>query len=81
MAGIVVAGSLVRTKGVNPGESYQGIISLQNTDETTAEVRIYMTEYLFYSDGSNLFGESGSHDRSNTGSVNILGSVLSRNGG
>ncbi len=41
MAGIVVAGSLVRTKSNNPGESHQGIISLQNTDETTIKVRVY----------------------------------------
>lgn len=81
MAGVVVAGSLVRTKSINPGESHQGIISLQNTDETPVEARVYITDYLFYSDGSNLFGEPGSHTRSNADWITIGSSYLTIPGG
>jgi hypothetical protein len=42
-----------------------GEISLQNTDDTLREARIYQTDYLFQSDGSNSYDDPGTQPRSN----------------
>ncbi len=63
-AGVTV-GLLTDEKEAYPGETYQGTISLTNNDSLPQEVIIYQTDYLFFSDGSNQFGEAGKLERSN----------------
>jgi len=63
-AGIIV-GELSHEKMVHIGEFYQGEITLTNNDSLPQEVLIYQTDYLFFSDGSNQFGEAGKLERSN----------------
>jgi hypothetical protein len=65
LAGVSVVGGLTREKALEPGATFEGTIQLQNTGETTCQVNAYQTDYLFYADGSNLYGEPGSAPRSN----------------
>ena len=48
-----------------PGERYGGTIVVRNPGETTGTARVYQTDYMFFSDGSNVYGEPGELDRSN----------------
>ncbi|KPL00799.1 MAG: hypothetical protein AMJ91_03245 [candidate division Zixibacteria bacterium SM23_73_3] len=65
LAGVSVVGGLTREKALEPGAKFEGTIKLQNTGETTCQVSAYQTDYLFYADGSNVYGEPGSAVRSN----------------
>ena len=48
-----------------PGQSYSGAIVVTNSGETAGVARVYQTDYMFFSDGSNAYGEPGELDRSN----------------
>jgi hypothetical protein len=65
LAGVSVIGELARKKTVRPGERYEGVVTVKNSGDTAAEVRLYQTDYLFYADGRNIYGEPGSAPRSN----------------
>jgi hypothetical protein len=64
-AGVVIVGSLTREREAAVGESYQGVIFVRNPIEEPAEVKIYQTDYLFFSDGTSIYGEPGKIGRSN----------------
>lgn len=64
-AGVSVIGGLSREKNVKPGEKFEGIIHLKNNGDSSCQVKIYQTDYLFYADGKNIYGEPGSIPRSN----------------
>jgi hypothetical protein len=65
LAGISIMGELAQEKTLEPGEKYEGVINLKNTGPTSCQVNIYQTDYLFYADGTNLYGEPGNFPRSN----------------
>jgi len=62
VAGVSVTSGLTYEKEAQVGETYQGVIQLMNTGKEPQEVKIYQTDYLFYSDGSNIYGESSNAD-------------------
>ncbi|UCB52269.1 MAG: hypothetical protein JSV10_09840 [Candidatus Zixiibacteriota bacterium] len=64
-AGVLVMGELTREKTLQPGETHEGTINLKNTGETSCQVNVFQTDYLFYADGSNVYGEPGTVVRSN----------------
>jgi archaellum component FlaG (FlaF/FlaG flagellin family) len=64
-AGVSIIGDLSSEKIVKPGEKSEGTILLKNTGENPHEVRVYQTDYLFFADGRNIYGEPGSIPRSN----------------
>ena len=64
-AKITILGSLSHEKSAQVGETYRGIIFIQNPSEELQEVKIYQTDYLFFCDGSNIYGEPGKDPRSN----------------
>ncbi len=64
-AGVVIVGSLTHEKEAAAGESYQGVIFIRNPLQESAEVKIYQTDYLFFSDGRSTYGEPGKIERSN----------------
>lgn len=70
-AGVVVIGSLARTNTIKPGEAFEGVILLKNTDKQDADVRVFQTDYLCYADGSNDYGEPGKAPRSNAGWITL----------
>ncbi|MFC1650315.1 hypothetical protein ACFL2X_01970, partial [Candidatus Latescibacterota bacterium] len=66
-AAITVVGNLSQQTVIQPGESHEGIISLRNMGATSAEVRIYQTDYSYSSDGKTLYGDPATSPRSNAG--------------
>lgn len=63
-AGITV-GTLSIEKKANPGESYEGTLTLTNDGNRLQKVAVYQTDYLCFSDGSNQFGVAGELKKSN----------------
>lgn len=70
-AGVIVIGNLARTSTIKPGETFEGVIFLKNTDKQAAEARVSQTDYLCYSDGRNEYGEPGKAPRSNAGWITV----------
>lgn len=64
-AGILVVDGLTRERVVSAGETYEGFIEIKNTGKETEDIKIYQNDYLFYSDGTNIYGEPGTNKRSN----------------
>ena len=64
-AGVVVIGNLARTASVKPGDTFEGVVFLKNTDANSADVRLFQTDYTSQADGSNDYGAPGSARRSN----------------
>jgi hypothetical protein len=69
--GIMIRGDLTQEKRTKPGETYQGIIAIQNKDKETAEAKIYQTDYLFFCDGRNLYDAPGTASRSNAAWISL----------
>lgn len=65
LAGVIVVGNLARQVVIKPGESFDGVILLKNTDARPAEARVSQTDYLCYADGRNDYAAAGSSPRSN----------------
>ncbi|MCF7950370.1 MAG: hypothetical protein K9L57_01910 [Spirochaetaceae bacterium] len=64
-AQISISNGLAHTKETGSGESYEGVIRIKNQGIENERVRLYQSDYLYYADGRNEYGEVGSHDRSN----------------
>jgi len=63
---VSVLGRLTRQATLQPGGKSEGTIVLRNNTDEPREVRVYQTDYLFYADGRNIYGEPGSVARSNS---------------
>jgi hypothetical protein len=70
-AGVQVVGNLARTSTIKPGDSFEGIIFLKNSDKEAADVRVFQTDYLSSADGSNVYGEPGKAPRSNAAWITV----------
>jgi len=64
-AQITVRGQLTHEFVVEPGQSYAGEIVISSTTDSRTGVEITQSDYLFFADGSNIYGEPGSVLRSN----------------
>lgn len=64
-ASINVSGSLTHEKVAAIGANYNGSILIENTGKVTCAVRIYQTDYLYYANGSNIYGIPGEIPSSN----------------
>ncbi len=62
---ISVRSALSDDQTVLPDTTYDGVIEVWNESDEMQQVHIYQTDYLFYSDGSNLYGDPGKLPRSN----------------
>jgi hypothetical protein len=67
MANIVVVGGLTREVNIKKldGNTSQGTIILKNMSEESQEAKMYQTDYEFFYDGRNNYGEPGKMARSN----------------
>ena len=65
-AGIHVVDDLTKEATAKPGDKVQGAILVQNSGDKPGEVKVYQTDYLFFSGGKNDYGEPGSVQRSNS---------------
>lgn len=75
-AGIAVVGGLSKEKTAACGTTYQGTIRIRNLGTTPQTVRVYQTDYRFFADGRNVYGEPGKDPRSNAGWVTLSPSLL-----
>lgn len=73
---VTVFGSLTREHNCSPGEEVNGEILVTNQGSETVEVKVYQTDYLFFADGSTIYGEVGSVERSNSQWLSISPSLL-----
>lgn len=62
---IIVVGPLTHEKETGPGVEYTGTIVLRNIAQEPKEVKVYQTDYFFYSDGRILYTDPGQLERSN----------------
>lgn len=76
MAGIAVIGALSQEKTARIGATYQGAIRIRNLGATPQTVRVYQTDYRFFSDGRNIYGAPGKDARSNAGWITFSPSLL-----
>jgi len=58
-------GELTRESTAQIGGTYRGTIVLRNSGEDPQELKLYQTDYLFFCDGTNRYGEPGKLKRSN----------------
>lgn len=70
-AGVAVIGNLARTNTIKPGDAFEGIIFLKNTDKQPADVRVSQTDYVSHADGSTEYGEAGRTPRSNANWITV----------
>ncbi len=75
-AQISVRSQLSNDVVARPGESYEGSILIRNDTDEVQQAKIYQTDYLFQSDGTNYFGDPGLDDRSNANWVEISSSTM-----
>lgn len=64
-ARVGIVGGLDHERNVEANKTYQGVIFVKNLGEEPQEVKVYQTDFLFFCDGSNLYGEPGKDPRSN----------------
>ena len=65
VAQVSVIGELSQDREAKPGEIYTGSIIVRNDTNDLQEAKAYQTDYLFHFDGTNEYGDAGSHARSN----------------
>ena len=75
-AQINIEGKMTDDRTVKPGAKYEGLIHVRNTTSRPQQVRIYQTDYLFFADGTNKYGEPGSTPRSNASWIEVSPSDL-----
>jgi len=63
---IAVPGPLTHEYVVEAGETVSGTLRVDNTSDKAVAVSVEQRDYLFFADGSNIYGEPGSHARSNS---------------
>jgi len=71
MAQISVRSQLSHDENVEPGQQYSGVILVRNDSDESQQAKVYQTDYLFQSDGTNYFGDPGKLDRSNANWIDL----------
>jgi hypothetical protein len=71
-----VRSSLSDDRVVHPDTTYEGVIQVWNETDEIQEAKVYQTDYLFYSDGSNDFGDPGEDERSNADWTRVSASTI-----
>jgi len=64
-APVVLQSPLYVEYDVQPGKAYEGTLEIVNPNDTPQDVKLYQTDYLFWADGRNEYGEPGKVARSN----------------
>ena len=70
-AELIVVGDLARSKIVSPGEKVEGAILLKNNGDKPVRAKAYLTDYLYFADGRNMYGEPGKLKRSNANWITL----------
>lgn len=75
-ANIVVVNGLTHLHDVVPGETYRGVIEIQNTKSSDQAVKVYQRDYFFRHTGESLYEAPGSLPRSNADWVDLSPTYL-----
>ncbi len=70
-ASFSVSGGLTRDLVLRPGDIEEGVLEIASSSDEPQRIRLYQSDYLFRSDGSNEFGPPGTTPRSNSGWITI----------
>jgi hypothetical protein len=62
---LIVNSSFFNQKNASPGDTYTGLISIQNNGSKPQPVKAYKTDYKFNASGANKFNPPGTDPRSN----------------
>ena len=76
-AQISIRTGLADDRIIETGTSYEGTISVVNETDEIQRVNVYQNDYLFYSDGTNLYGTPGNDPRSNADWIVVSVSSIS----
>ncbi len=71
VAQVGVVNGLTQEKVVKAGETYQGVIVLKNNGPQEEEVRLYLNDYLFNSQGQSFYEAPGKVARSNAAWITL----------
>ena len=66
-AWVSISSGLTYENHTRPGDTYNGVIQIVNSRDQIQTLKLYQTDYRFFSDGRNLYDEPGTTDRSNAG--------------
>jgi len=73
---IAILNGLTHEFKVTPGQVYEGVIILKNTEEKPEKARIYQTDYSFNAQGQKFFLPPGSNLRSNAGWISFYPALI-----
>ncbi len=76
MGKVIVVGSLTHEQDLAPGDTFSGTITLKNTADKDAGVRIYQTDYVFAANGISRYDPPGSNSRSNAAWISLSNEYL-----
>lgn len=76
IAQVSVIGELSHDREAQAGEKYDGVIVVKNDTNEPQEAKIYQTDYLFYFNGTNDYGDPGTTPRSNAKWITFSPSYL-----
>lgn len=68
---IVVLNGLTHENEAQPGETYRGVIEIQNASNIERSVRVYIRDYTFSYTGESRHDEGGTLERSNANWINF----------
>lgn len=80
-ATIVVLNGLTHENQVQPGETYRGVIEVQNTGDAEKGVRVYIRDYWFSYSGESRHDPGGTLERSNANWTNYNPELLNLGAG
>jgi hypothetical protein len=71
LAQVAVLQDLINEKTVLAGQTYEGVITVQNLGSENREVRVYQNDYRYDAEGIKAYSEPGTNPRSNSKWINF----------
>ncbi|MEI6874544.1 MAG: hypothetical protein WCL50_05365 [Spirochaetota bacterium] len=70
-AQLSITNGLSHLDSASPGQTYRSSVVVRNNGKENERVKLYLNDYLFFADGSNIFGEPGRDPRSNSSWISL----------
>ena len=75
-ANISVSGELTQLFRAESGQVISGEVKLVNSGDTVLDTRLYLTDYMYHADGTNIYGEPGKSERSSAGWMTLQSELV-----
>ena len=75
-AKISIVSNMCQEYEARQGEEYEGKIVIKNMGEKLQSIKIYQTDYEFYSNGQNIYGPPGTMDKGTRAALFFIRNVL-----